>query len=170
MKGGSRRRKNDDEESSQRAPLMRPKVEQTAARMRYFKASFTGEIDLIEGIARNENRMRSASGGRRHDFTRVFVLVFRVARRERRPVLDSYSDRNTAAGEAGSSSVDLCRSPWFVWQSQGDLFYVRLIETPRLRDSTGEARAHSFLESFILRTVIKPFRNINLFRAITLTT
>lgn len=54
-------RGKNDEESSQRAPLMRPKVEQTAAKTRYFKASFTGEIDLIEGIARNENRMRSAS-------------------------------------------------------------------------------------------------------------
>lgn len=48
-------RKND-KESSQRAPLMRPKVEQTVARTRYFKASFTSEIDLIEGIARNENQ------------------------------------------------------------------------------------------------------------------
>lgn len=56
-------RKNE-EGSSQRVPLMSPKVEQTVARTRYFKASFTGEIDLIEGIARNESRMRSASRSR----------------------------------------------------------------------------------------------------------
>jgi len=60
-------------EEFKRASLMRPKVEQTAAGTRYFKASFTDEIDLIEGIARNENRTRSTRTERRHDFTRVFV-------------------------------------------------------------------------------------------------
>lgn len=50
---------------SGKTPLMRSKVEQTVARTRYFKASFTGKIDLIEGMARNEDRMRSTSRWRR---------------------------------------------------------------------------------------------------------
>jgi len=49
--------------------LMRPKVEGRTDRCRvstrYFKAPFTGQIDLIEGIARNEKRTRSASQPRR---------------------------------------------------------------------------------------------------------
>lgn len=79
-KEGLEERKNDGE-SSQRARLMRPKVEQTAARTRYFKASFTGKIDLIEGIAL-ETRIGcdqpSRAGGQRRDLTHVFVLTFRI--------------------------------------------------------------------------------------------
>lgn len=56
-----RRRKND---GIRRCALMRPRVEQTVAGTRYFKASFTGEIDLIEGIAGNEDRMRSQPASR----------------------------------------------------------------------------------------------------------
>lgn len=100
-------------EESKRASLMRPKVEQTAAATRYFKASFTDEIDLIEGIARNENRMRSTRTGRRHDFTRVFVRSLSVYSRRK-----TVPDRDTAAGETdplcgsfADGRLDLCECP-----------------------------------------------------------
>lgn len=71
-RGGRKRGGGERTAAESGAPLMRPKIEQTVARTRYFKASFTGEIDLIEGIARATSESDAISW--RHDFTRVFVL------------------------------------------------------------------------------------------------
>jgi len=86
MRGGGREEKERRRGiQSTRAPLMRPKVEQTAARTRYFKASFTDEIDLIEGIARNENRMRSASRASSRFYACLRARLSCSPKRERRP-------------------------------------------------------------------------------------
>lgn len=78
-------------EESKRASLMRPKVEQTAAATRYFKASFTDEIDLIEGIARNARIEYDLPDG---------VTILRVSSCARFPCSrrKTVPDKDTAAG------------------------------------------------------------------------
>lgn len=127
----------EDEErerrEAKRTSLMRPKVEQSAARTRYFKASFTSEIDLIEGTARNENRMRSTRSGPASRFYACLrALAFRVVEERRSHWL--VPDRNTAASETdpfhGSSFANESTIVLICVNVPGPvLFWARLNET-----------------------------------------